>query len=85
MRLRLVEAPAAVGRRNILSGCVILIVYRDGGVIMHRYLLAISAGWHGRYIGEFILHAVDILIKGVGKAFFIGVGLKWLANTLGPA
>ena len=32
---RFVKVPAAVRRRNILSGSVILTVYRDGGIVMH--------------------------------------------------
>ena len=34
------KAPAAVGRRNILSDCVILTVYLEGGIIMHHHRLA---------------------------------------------
>ena len=53
---------------------------------MHRYLLAISAGWHGRYIGEFILHAVGILIKGVLKTISISVSRNCIFNgRSGPA
>ena len=29
------KVPFTVGRRNILSGCVFLTVYRDGGIVMH--------------------------------------------------
>ena len=32
---RFVKVPAAVGRRNLLFGCVFLTVYRDGGIVMH--------------------------------------------------
>ena len=42
---------------------------------MHLYLRAIRTGWHGRYIGKFILLAIGIA-KSIRKTFSVGVRSK---------